>query len=78
MSESHYNDGGTAFPVLETDKYYGSNGMSLRDYFAGQALEALIVRNKFQIDMGEAPVAKQAARDAYWFADAMLKAREAK
>ena len=29
--------GGTAFPVLEAGNFHGSYGMTLRDWFAGQA-----------------------------------------
>lgn len=44
---------------------------SLRDYFAGQALQGLVY--------GLTPEdAKEAAQSAYLIADAMLKAREAK
>ena len=45
MSQSP-NDGGPAFPEhpLEHDRYWyhGTRGMSLLDYFAGQALAGLI------------------------------------
>lgn len=52
-----------AFPLLHHD------GMSLRDYFAGQALAALA-------DCDEMTAAG-IAQEAYSIADAMLKAREA-
>jgi hypothetical protein len=60
------NDGGPAFPV-----FFGlSAGMSLRDWFAGQAL----------ITMPHGPAAPkstdEAARWAYEMADAMLAVRE--
>ena len=42
------------------------SGMSLRDYFAGKAMQALAQRNYFDAT----------ARQAYMIADAMLKARE--
>ena len=40
-------DGGSAFPIPESHHangqvQYGSNGMTLRDYFAGQAMTAII------------------------------------
>jgi hypothetical protein len=44
--------------------------MTLRDYFAAKAMQALITR----IPMSGA----ERARDAYIIADAMLKAREQK
>jgi hypothetical protein len=73
MSEQ---DGGPAFPIPDIyvpDEHRGcvsgSVGMSLRDWFAGQAL------------VGIASTADTAAyhlyaEDAYAIADAMLKARE--
>jgi hypothetical protein len=42
------------------------SGMSLRDYFAGKAMQALAQGNYFDAT----------ARQAYMIADAMLKARE--
>jgi hypothetical protein len=44
-------------------------GMTLRDWFAGLALPAIIARNSDAGEDGE-------AHDAYLYADAMLKARE--
>lgn len=51
-----------------------SNGMTLRDYFAAKAMQALIIAN------GPTPAGgwpTYAERTAYTIADAMLKAREA-
>lgn len=48
-----------------------ANGMSLRDYFAAKALEAILR----QLDRGIRPQdCIRAAEDAYFMADAMLKA----
>ena len=58
-------DGGAAFPVAHS--YLIQSGMSLRDYFAGKAMQALAQGNYFDAT----------ARQAYMIADAMLKAREA-
>jgi hypothetical protein len=66
------NDGGPAFPRLiryPNSHLENEDGMSLRDYFAGQALASLAHR---QSD-GE-PMAT--AIHAYQVANAMLKARE--
>jgi hypothetical protein len=56
------NDGGPAFPV--PDVYhpngqieYGSPGMSLRAYFAGQALSGILA-NTTAVDLSEGSVAK--------------------
>ena len=63
------DDGGPAFPVVTaTIRHY--NGMSLRDWFAGQALAGWLA--------GETtPDDHSAARYAYAVADAMIAAREA-
>ena len=57
-------DDGAAFPVAHS--YLIQPGMSLRDYFAGKAMQALAQGNYFDAT----------ARQAYMIADAMLKARE--
>ncbi len=57
-------DGGAAFPLAHS--YLIQSGMSLRDYFAGKAMQALAQENYFDAT----------ARQAYMIADAMLKARE--
>lgn len=76
------DDGGSAFPnaplyaLQEEDGIYEllvdeqSSGMSLRDYFAAKAMQALISRKDFEFD-------DFAWKNAYDAADGMLKAREA-
>ena len=70
------NTGGYAFPRSETLYPDGSTsdpgavGMTLRDYFAAKAMQALIARNVPNISV--------IARESYRYADAMLKEREAK
>ena len=60
------NDGGPAFPI---DPHYGL-GMTLRDYFAGQALAGYASKSfDFSTEI---------AKLAYEDADAMLKVRNAK
>lgn len=66
------NDGGQAFPTqgFKCDDgitYVGASGMTLRDYFAGQALTGLIPTKDFTFESG--------VRSAYLFADAMLEER---
>lgn len=79
---SNENDGGSAFPQIETGyddgaheytgNVYSTGGMSLRDYFAAKALQAAL-------DGGLAPTnepyIEAIARGAYRMADAMLKIR---
>ena len=65
------NNGGPAFPcVCPKDFQFANEGMTLRDWFAGQALA-----NKFTEDETSD---ENIARWAYRVADAMLKMREAK
>ena len=69
------NDGGPAFPCDSYGIKNGrettipTNGMSLRDWFAGQALNGLMVSCPHSNVVGWAP------KDAYTIADAMLVAR---
>jgi hypothetical protein len=69
---SKQNDGGQAFPCIDVvcgDNALGSKGMSLRDWFAGQALIGLYASGPHDCDE------HGLAHDAYLAADAMLKAR---
>ena len=59
-----------AFPTLNHNM--PNDGMALRDYFAGQAMNALILE---RADWKYAP--ETLAKYAYAQADAMLKARQA-
>ncbi len=57
-------DGGAAFPLAHS--YLIQSGMSLRDYLAAKAMQALAQGNYFDAT----------ARQAYMIADAMLRERE--
>jgi len=66
------NDGGAAFPLYVPETPNAElirQGMSLRDWFAGQALAGILAG-------GKASSFKMFASDAYTAADAMLAARE--
>ena len=68
------NTGGPAYPVTRDRVYYG---MTLRDYFAGQAVgEVIAYFGNMQIKGEGAPEAF--ARKAYEIADAMIAVRESK
>ena len=56
-------------------KHY--NGMTLRDYFAAKAMQAIIQDTGINIGEGKDKSDKHDAEAAYRYADAMLKAREA-
>lgn len=69
------DDGGPAFPLPQATsderevsvRQYAEPGMSLRDWFAGQALTGLSSKN--------GSVSETTARIAYRYADAMLAER---
>ncbi|MES2289319.1 MAG: hypothetical protein V4530_06225 [Pseudomonadota bacterium] len=63
-----------AFPSSAIDDDFG--GMTLRDYFAGKALEAIMLAAGIQsVLKQEQFLAEPICRDAYKFADAMLAER---
>lgn len=80
-----YRDGGPAFPrPASVDPTNGTlpdgdevipcqPGMTLRDWFAGQAIAGLI--SAYAGEGVALPHATDAARDAYCYADAMLASR---
>lgn len=75
------NDGGPAFPLLDWTHdgqsqvaQYSTGGMTLRDYFAAKAMQAIV----WGWTEGEAKHAANMANESYAFADAMLAARESK
>lgn len=81
------NDGGPAFPVIETidadsfggasgnPKHYvnSTNGMSLRDWFAGMALQGMLAADFMKSSAGQTPSVR--ALHAYQYADAMISER---
>lgn len=80
---SKTNNGGPAFPLFVQEEGCMpsvSEGMSLRDWFAGQALAGLTVTGfsaAYLADLKEGETrAEWISRQVYDLADAMLKARE--
>lgn len=69
------DNGGPAFPVPEvrlpdgTGVVQGADGMTLRDWFAGQALAGLLASDRIGQMVDN-------AKDAYTIADAMLAERK--
>lgn len=74
MARDINRDGGPAFPGEDENQYW--HGMSLRDYFAGQAMIAVSRVWMGSIGDFDADAARRSARAAYDFADAMLEARK--
>lgn len=77
------NDGGPAFPVSSErnangEILWGFNGMSLRDWFAGQALAGELSAQNDSTGIWTERLFEKLAERSYKIADAMLKAREAK
>jgi hypothetical protein len=78
------NTGGPAFPT-SSDQFGSTDasihgGMTLRDHFAGLAMQAIIAAaltegSKTEYSLNN-EMAAYVAQDAYHHADAMLKARE--
>ena len=64
------NTGGPAFPTPAGIQQ--NDGMSLRDYFAAAAMKVILEDPKTRIPQA------YVALNAYYMADAMLKAKEAK
>lgn len=84
-------DGGPAFPVPqptrdteEKENYWDTRGMTLRDWFAGQAFAAMVAGEGALMvadrdeRYDETNWAEVVASNAYNFADAMLAARTKK
>lgn len=73
MSDSKtVDDGGPAFPVPNDAYTNGREGMSLRDWFAGHALEGYMSI----LDSRKNPDYQEDATFMYQMADAMIAARK--
>ena len=70
------NTGGAAFPYAAVHGCNGEYGMTLRDYFAGKAMQALITGPDVMDDHYEEETNEHVAKRSYFIADAMLKARQ--
>jgi hypothetical protein len=77
--------GGPAFPaqqivVNEQGQITGfavdADGMTLRDYFAAKAMQALLNSDEWRESLGESDASKFTAFSAYAMADAMMEARK--
>lgn len=78
MSEKK-ETGGSAFPMAGSVNNYSHEGMTLRDYFAGQAIIPIMswAVDQLQGDTDRVAItANRYAKSAYLIADAMLEARK--
>ena len=57
--------------LLQQAAKASTTGITLRDYFAARAMAAYLIAAQ-----GNTPEPEQTANDAYFMADAMMKARE--
>jgi hypothetical protein len=71
------NTGGPAFPVGLEAFGEDKTGMSLKDYFAAKAMQA-IISCRGERQLMNADIADNIAFMSYCVSDAMLRAREAK
>ena len=69
------SDNPRAFPCGDQQGTEPDYGMTLRDWFAGQAMAAIISKIPFQEFPEDWSPYKKAAIGAYDYADAMLEAR---
>lgn len=72
-----HNDGGPAFAHGNPEQG-GDPGMSLRDWFAGQALVGILSTSAAPAMFGLQGAEPRTAETAYVIADAMLAARQPK
>jgi hypothetical protein len=72
---SNTNTGGPAFPAMHYDLADNEHGLTMRDYFAAKAMQALIA---YATAKGiYVPPDNELASASYQLADAMMKARVA-
>ncbi len=83
MNTPTNNNGGPAFPVSCSANgtplgvaYQNTDGMTLRDYFAGMALQAMVSNPNLNDGTGYYDGWNTPAKAAYEAADAMLAARK--
>lgn len=73
------DNGGSAFPAyafdVQSQQMLAQGGMTLRDYFAGKTMQAMIGKSSGQDSTGGAAGVPLIAKYAYEFADAMLAER---
>ena len=72
MKKDMKKDGGSAFPCAETQYSESIPGMTLRDYFAGQAMAGEITT---WTDTELKDYARKVARRCYAISDAMIEER---
>jgi hypothetical protein len=72
MTNKTQKNGGPAYPTYyHPTEGFDREGMTLRDWFAGQALGAMLTN-----EIAGAAEKSYVAEQAYYYADAMLEQRE--
>ena len=72
------DDGGQAFPLATTEHNFGGFGMTLRDYYAGKAMEKYMPSAETLLHLSKTEqgyTLHWAAERCYEAADAMLRER---
>jgi hypothetical protein len=72
------NKGKTAFPIIGQLQDVREVGITMRDYFAAKAMQAIMSSDRYGGVIGVNNYQHKTASDAYIMADAMLKARNEK
>jgi len=65
-----------AFPLKAVNPFDDQEGMDLRDYFAGRAMQAFLAHERVMGELHKEDIVKNLTDGAYRMADAMMKARE--
>jgi hypothetical protein len=80
MKQKQFDTGGPAFPQVRTlpcGSHEECEGLSVRDYFAAKAMQALLASGEADVilETTDSDWPESIANDSYVMADAMLKAR---
>ena len=71
------NTGGLAFPLVGTHQHVIETGMTLRDYFAAKAMQALLNRTNRYDNLGHMETIN-VATNSFHMANTILAARKTK
>ena len=66
----------SAFPIIGETHLIHESGMTLREHYAGLALQALISKSPFGFASLDEVAYKQAAKGAFSYANAMMEIKD--